>query len=320
MDQSLFMPIILFIVGLGIIIKGGDMFVDAARWVSEVAGIPKLIVGATIISLATTLPELLVSSIATIDGNIGIAMGNAIGSVIANIGIGLSLGIIFIPATINPKEFNSKAIIMLVTTSVLLFFGISGEINIVHSVVLFIILAVYIYSNILSVKQSNEDDHDDTKPEVSGKIIFKNITMFVLGAAGIIIGADLLVDNGETLARAFGVSDAVIGLTIIAIGTSLPELVTAITSIIKKEGALSVGNILGANIIDMAMILPVCSIISGGTLAVESATVSVDIPVALFLMVVATVPTMLAKKFSRWQGFVILATYIGYLIYVVAFM
>ncbi len=316
--NELLMPIILFIVGLGIIIKGGDMFVDAARWVSEVAGIPKLIVGATIISLATTLPELLVSSIATMDGNIGIAMGNAIGSVIANIGIGLSLGIIFIPAAVNPKEFNSKAIIMMVTTSVLLFFGISGEINMVHSTVLFTILAVYIYSNVMSVKNSNADDED--KPEISPKVITKNVLMFIFGAAGIIIGADLLVKNGEILARAFGVSDAVIGLTIIAIGTSLPELVTAITSIVKKEGALSVGNILGANIIDMAMILPVCSLLSGGTLAVSNATIAVDIPVALFLMVVATVPTMIAKKFSRWQGIVILVSYIAYLVYVVSFM
>ncbi len=319
MDQTLLMPIILFIVGLVIIIKGGDYFVDAARWVSEVAGIPKLIVGATIISLATTLPELLVSSIATIDGNIGIAMGNAIGSVIANIGIGLSLGIIFTPSFINPKEFNSKAIIMIVTTCVLLFFGLSGEINMVHSTILFIILAVYIYSNILSVKQSNAEDNTE-KPQVSSKIIVKNILMFVFGAAGIIIGADLLVTNGEILARAFGVSDAVIGLTIIAIGTSLPELVTAITSIIKKEGALSVGNILGANIIDMAMILPVCSIISGGTLEVTGSTISVDIPFALFLMVVAVVPTIITKQFKRWQGFVILASYVAYLIYVVNFV
>ncbi len=319
MDSSLLMPIFLFIVGLVIIIKGGDMFVDAARWVSEVAGIPKLIVGATIISLATTLPELFVSSIATVDGNIGIAMGNAIGSVIANIGIGLSLGIIFIPAAINPKEFNSKAIIMLVTTSILLFFGLSGEINMVHSAVLFIILAVYIYSNVLSVKQGGAED-DGIKPEASPKIITKNVLMFIFGAAGIILGADLLVDNGEILARAFGVSDAVIGLTVIAIGTSLPELVTAITSIVKKEGALSVGNILGANIIDMAMILPVCSLISGGTLSVETSTTLVDIPVALFLMVVSVVPTMIFKRFQRWQGIVLLVSYIAYLFYVVSFM
>ncbi len=314
--EELFMPVVLFSLGLFIIIKGGDAFVDAARWVSEVAGIPKLIVGATIISLATTLPELLVSSIATMEGNVSIALGNAIGSVIANIGIGLSLGIIFMPAKIDPKDFNLKAILMMVITAVLFFFGMSGEINMMHAVVLFSLLAVYIFLNVKSVL-GLEDDKE--KPALSAKIIFQNIMMFVLGAAGIIIGADLLVENGEILARALGVSDAVIGLTIIAIGTSLPEIVTAITAIVKKEGALSVGNIIGANIIDMSMILPVCAFISGGTLKVSASTVYVDIVVAFIFMAITIIPTIITKRFARWQGFAVLISYIVYLLYVVNF-
>lgn len=315
--REILIPVILFAIGLFVIIKGGDAFVDAASWLSEVTGIPKLIVGATVISLATTLPELLVSAIATYEGSIGIATGNAIGSVIANIGIGMSLGLIVIPSAITRKTFAPKAILMIVVSVALLLFGLDGNISIVDSAILLLLLCYYIYSNVKSAKEESANCPAESRPETNSKIITFRLTQFILGAAGIIIGAKLLVDNGQIIAAAIGVSEEVIGLTVIAIGTSLPELVTAITAIVKKESALSVGNIIGANIIDMAMILPICSLISGGALAVSSSTVFIDIPFALFLMAVGVVPTIIAKTFKKWQGWVIILSYVGYLGYVV---
>lgn len=318
--NTIILPIILFAVGLFIIIKGGDSFVDAAAWMSEATGIPKLIVGATVISLATTLPELFVSALATADGSIGIATGNAIGSVIANIGIGMSLGFIFIPAVISRKTFAPKAFLMIIVCSVLMAVGFDGKISVLDSSILLILLAYYIYSNVKSAREEIANGAKDEKPEVNGKILAYRIVQFVLGAAGIIIGANLLVDNGQIIAAALGVPDEVIGLTVIAIGTSLPELVTAITSIIKKDASLSVGNIIGANIIDTAMILPICSFISGGSLEISKSTTFVDIPVALCLMAVVIIPAVIAGRFKKWQGFAVLAIYISYLYYVVALM
>ncbi|MEG1782738.1 MAG: calcium/sodium antiporter, partial [Oscillospiraceae bacterium] len=257
--DSILTPVILFILGLIIIIKGGDAFVDAARWISEVTGIPKLIVGATIVSLATTLPELFVSVIATRQGSIGIATGNAIGSVIANIGIGMSIGLIASPMIVDPKTFGPKAFLMIIISIALFIVGFDGKLSFLNSLILLALLGFYIYSNVMSAKQASIDAADDDKPSVTKNAVVTNLLKFALGALGIIWGADLLVDNGQIIAAALGVSEEIIGLTVIAIGTSLPELVTAFTSIAKKETSLSVGNIIGANIIDMSMILPVCS-------------------------------------------------------------
>lgn len=318
--NEIFIAVILFSIGLFVIIKGGDAFVDAAAWMSEVTGIPKLIVGATVISLATTLPELFVSAIATKNGSIGIATGNAIGSVIANIGIGMSIGLIVIPMAISRRSFAPKAVVMIVVTSALMICGLDGNISLFDSIILLALLVFYIYSTVKSAKEESMNITEEERPECNKKIVTFRIFQFVIGAAGIIIGANLLVDNGQIIASAIGISEKVIGLTIIAIGTSLPELVTAITSVIKKDAALSVGNIIGANIIDMAMILPVCSIISGGTLEISKATVLVDLPVSILLMAIVVIPTLFHSKFKKWQGWSVLACYVVYLVYVTATM
>ncbi len=318
--NELLLAVILFSLGLFIIIKGGDAFVDAAAWMSEVTGIPKLIVGATVISLATTLPELFVSAIATKDGSIGIATGNAIGSVIANIGIGMSIGLIIIPMAISRRSFAPKAFVMIIVTAALMICGLDGNISLLDTIILLSLLAFYIYSNVKSAKEESMNITEEERPECNKKIVTFRIFQFVLGAAGIIIGAKLLVDNGQIIAAAVGISEKVIGLTVIAIGTSLPELVTAITSVIKKDAALSVGNIIGANIIDMAMILPVCSLISGGTLEISKQTVFIDLPVSLVLMAIVVIPTVVHTKFKKWQGWSVLACYVGYLVYVTTSM
>lgn len=305
----------LFTLGLFIVIKGGDTFVDASVWMSDVTGIPKFIVGATVISLATTLPELFVSVLATAEGSLGIATGNAVGSVTANIGVGMSLGLIACPAAVNIKDFAPKACIMMLAAAALLRLGFDGLISPMDSFVLLSVLAVYIYSNIQSGRRAHErEEHTRQKPG-TGEIRL-NLAKFVIGAAGIVLGASMLVNNGQVLALALGVSEDVIGLTLIAVGTSLPELITAATAITKNESSLTVGNIIGANIIDTAMILPVCSLMGKGGLQISERTVFLDIPAAIVLMLIAIVPTIRNKKFKKWQGIAILSVYIIYIIYI----
>lgn len=318
--EQLFLPCVLFALGLFIIIKGGDAFVDAAAWLSEVTGIPKLIVGATVISLATTLPEQFVSAIATAQGSIGIATGNAIGSVIANIGIGMAMSLIAGTAVISISSFAPKALLMMGTAVTLMVLGLDGSVSIFDGVILLVILAFYIGSNVKSAARAQKEMPAEARPLATPATVAQNGAKFVLGAAGIILGANLLVDNGKIIAAALGVSEEVIGLTIIAVGTSLPELVTAVSAIVKKEAALTVGNVIGANIIDTALILPLCAFISGGTLEISRSTVFVDIPVALALMAVAIFPTLKNKGFKKWQGIVLLGIYIVYISYVVMFV
>lgn len=321
---------ILFIVGLILIIKGGDFFVDAASWIAKKSGIPQFIIGATIVSLATTLPELVASLVGTVEGSLGLAVGNAIGSVTANTGLIMAISIIFIPTVIERKQYSFKMILLMFITLILGLFLIDGKLNILEGVICLICAITFLIENVIMAKKAVRDltvsessteeeqiisSDDQDKPKTTKKEIIINIVKFVLGAVGIFFGARLLVSEGTKIAKLIGISDQIIGLTLVAIGTSLPELITTITALVKKEASLSVGNIVGANIIDMSLILPICAFVSGGSLVLESMqTTYLDIPVSLFLMVIAFVPTLIKKRFSRWQGITMLTIYIAYLV------
>lgn len=347
-DANPIVTVIFFIVGLVLIIKGGDWFVDSASWIAEVLGVPKFVIGATIVSIATTLPEMIVSVAATAKGNVDMAAGNAIGSVTANTAMIMGLFIVCMPFTVKRKEFAPKACLMFTASAVLVLGCIfttkqtltfEGEtqpyyrLSTIGLIVLIIIFILFFIENFISMKNSEtqiepsptnigmqeEDNIVPTKATATAKDWVKNIAMFIIGAAGTVIGAELLVNSGTVLAEEMGIPQRLISVIAIAIGTSLPELVTTITALRKKEGALSVGNILGANIIDLTLILPICSFVSmgqgNGALAVSASSVTVDMIVCLAAILVAVVPTIITQKFHRWQGAV---TLIGYAAYVVA--
>jgi len=312
--------ILLFVVGLAAIIKGGDWFVDAASWMAEVTGIPKLLVGATIVSVATTLPEMLVSIFSAVQGEVEMSIGNAVGSVTANIGLIMALSLLFMPAVIKRKDYLFKSILMLGAAGLVVICGFTKSVSVLLSVFLLIIFAAFMTDNIYHAVKSAKDDSDnevDEKPEHDSKTIIKNIIMFIVGAAGIVLGADLLVGGGTALVDRSGNEELkrIFGVTIIAVGTSLPELVTTITAIAKKESNLSVGNIIGANVMDLTLILPLSSIISGKPLPITSPlSMYIDLPACLLVGLVALVPALIKKKFTRTQGAIMLSIYIVYLV------
>lgn len=314
---------VLFLIGLVLIVKGGDIFVDAASWMAEASGIPKFIVGATIVSVATTLPEMIVSFLAAAGAKnaataeaangVSMAIGNAIGSVTANTGLIMAISIIFMPIAIKRSQIAAKGALMLTAIAGLFFLCLPGELSLIGSMIVLALFVVFIIENLISASR-NKDISE--RPEVTGKILFKNILLFILGAAMLALGSNLLVDNGEFLAvDVFGVDVRIVAITLVAIGTSLPELVTAVTSLVKKQSSMSVGNILGANIIDMTIILPVCALISGGSLPVARNTLMIDMPVCFAVGVIALIPTFITKKFRRWQGLLMIAVYIAYIVY-----
>ena len=148
--------------------------------------------------------------------------------------------------------------------------------------------------------------------QIPSKVLF-----FILGTASIILGAEFLVSSGKTIASGFGISEAIIGFTVIALGTSLPELVTTLTAIRKKENSLSVGNIIGANIIDTTLILPLCAVINGESLPVEKINLIFDFPICIAACAVAIVPTIIQGKFRKWQGYALLSIYAFYMLFLV---
>ena len=217
------------------------------------------------------------------------------------------------PAVIKRSSVALKGSLMILAVAALFAFSYDLDLNLWQSIIMIAIFAVFMIENIISGKKSlSADSGEVEKMEHTGKQMALNIVKFLIGAAAVVVGADLLVDDGTVIARHLGVSEAIIGVTIIAIGTSLPELVTTLTAVAKKQSELSIGNIIGANIIDLTLILPICAFLSGGTLTVGKQSAFLDMPVCLLVIAIAIIPTLIFKKLSRWQGALMLCIYIGY--------
>ena len=306
--------ILLFVVGLVLIIKGGDWFVDSAVFIANLTGIPKFIIGATIVSVATTLPELTVSVTGVIDGELDLAVGNAVGSVTANIGLIMGISLVCIPAVIKRSQFWLKGTLMSAAALLLWILCKDGTLHMLPSFALFALLAVYVWDNIRDAKN---DVGSDEREVVDKKDLPKQIVMFIIGIAAIVVGSKLLIEYGSEIALLLGVPSAIIGVTMVAIGTSLPELITTLTAIRKKESSMSIGNIVGANIIDLAMILPICSVVSDGKLTIAEQSYALDMPICFAMTLIAVLPPLIKGKLYRWQGILMLALYTVYVVILV---
>ena len=288
---------VLFVIGLTLIIKGGDWFVDSASWFAEATGIPKFVVGATVVSFATTLPELLVSVRAAANGSAQLAIGNAVGSVTANTTLIMGVSLVAMAGAVNRKSFSLKGGLFLGSIVILTLLSLGMSLPVWSAFILWAICIGFMVSNVLEGKKEAAPSVAETfdKKAVPSKVLW-----FLIGTASIVFGAEFLVSSGKTIAAGIGISETIIGFTVIALGTSLPELVTTLTAIRKKESSLSVGNIVGANIIDTTLILPLCSVIGGKALPVEKVNLIFDFPVCIAAAAVAVVPTIITGKFKKW--------------------
>ena len=317
--MNLWIVILLFLLGLVLIVKGGDWFLDGAVWIAEATGVPRFIIGATIVSLATTLPELTVSITGVLAGEVDLAVGNAVGSVTANLGLILGISIVCIPSIVSKEHFNFKAALMVTAAALLFLLCRGGMLSILPSLLLFVIFALYLFNNIRDARSSmakrREEHHGSHR--IPHRQLATKLLFFALGLAGIVVGSQLLIEYGSRLAMMLGVPASIIGVTMVAVGTSLPELVTMLTAVAKREAAMSIGNIVGANIIDLTLILPICSAVSGGQLTIGPQTTSLDLPVCLATALIAVLPPLFRGRFYRVQGILMLAVYLGYIVILV---
>ena len=319
-------PILLFIVGLICLIKGGDWFVDGAAGIAKRFNMPEILVGATVVSIGTTLPEVMVSASSAVMGHGEIAYGNAIGSIICNTALIAALTI-----AIKPSDVERRSLVLptfffftaAVFYSAIAYFA--GFFSRITGVILLLMFVIYM---VLTVRQAIGSDagtaSTDAKPadsEEKNEPIWKLILLIIIGAALIAVGADLLVDNGTIIAAALGVPESVIALTIVALGTSLPELVTAITSLAKGYGALSLGNVIGANLFNLVLVSGISCTLSpfavpvGKKIAGIPASLVVEIPLMLAVMAFVTVPALIRGKLSRIQGIILLIVYASFCVF-----
>lgn len=311
--------IILFAIGLVLLIKGGDWFVDGATGIARRFHLPEVLVGATVVSIGTTLPEVMVSATGAINGQGSMAYGNAIGSVICNTALIAALTIAIRPTPVDAKALKMPVAFFFGTA--LIYCGTAYLTGYFSRPLGFVLLGIFIVYMVLTIRHAFRNPASAEQEETSNETpLWKELFLLVLGAAVIALGANLLVDNGTLIAQALGVPETVIALTFVALGTSLPELVTAITSLVKGHGALSLGNIIGANLFNLVLVsgisvaLAPFEVPAAAMLLGHNASLVLDIPLMLVVMALLTLPALFRKKLSRWQGIVLLCMYAGFCI------
>ena len=321
----MFLSVILLAIGITLLIIGGNWFVSSAIDFGKKTKIPSIIVGATIVSIATTLPELLVSTISAAKGSFGLSIGNATGSVICNTALIAGLSMAFMPTIIKGKDNPLKYGILIFSTILLFAFGISftGDYVITwqEACILLATFVLFMLVNIVEAKNITKQNAvaiDQEEPNAQSLKWWKIIAFFLLGAVGVAGGAILTVNNAESIAKAIGISDTFIGLTIAAIGTSLPELVSTIVSIKKKNSEIGYGNIIGANILNITLVAGLSGVISGSSgLNISTLTFAISLPFVIVISLIFLLPIMTQKRTYRWQGITLLSLYATYMIYLV---
>ena len=313
--------VLLFAVGLVLLIKGGDWFVDGATGIAKRFNLPDIVVGATVVSIGTTLPEVMVSTTGALAGSGAMAYGNAIGSIICNTALIAAISIAVNPGPVNVKSMKTPVI----------FFFASAAMYCLAAYFLgtfprwmgFVMLAVFVGYTVLTVRNgmknpdaSEEEEEEESKP----RKLWQELALLVVGAAVIAVGADLLVDHGQVIALGLGVPETVVALLFVALGTSLPELVTTITSLKKGRASLGVGNVIGANVFNLVLVSGVAVSLAPFDVPVENTLLNTglnlslvfDIPVMIGVMSLMTIPALLSKKLGRWQGIVLLCIYAAF--------
>lgn len=247
--------VFLLIVGFVLIAKGGDMFVDSSVLIGRALNVPRFVIGGTLVSIATTTPELVVSASASGLGDSGIALGNAVGSCICNIGLIVGIVAMITPVGAEARDFTNRALWMVAGGGMLVIFSFDRTLSRPLAMVLLVLAVAYLWWDYAGIRRLRKRAQGGPVPAEEQAALWKAVGTFVVGAVLIILGAQLLVTSGQSVAAAVGIPSAIIGFSVVAIGTSLPELVTGVSAARKGVADLALGNILGANVLNLFLVL-----------------------------------------------------------------
>jgi cation:H+ antiporter len=298
--DSLMVIIGVFVVGLALLIKGSDLFVEAATAVAEGFGVSEFFIALVLASVATTLPELTVSTISAYNGNSDIALGNALGSALANIALILGLSSMIMPLDVDEVAWQNSLFLLgiLGYSGLLMWDGVISRLDGLTLVVLYVLFLYYMYKKHMSLEELESEDR--------GSVAKETVILFLSGLI-VIAGAKLVVNSAVELAKAAGISQAVIGLTIVSIGTSLPELTNSLTAVMKKLPNISVGNMIGADIIDILLVIGVSAIIK--PIRVSGKMFHVALPLTLLSVLILTASLKNNNRVGRKTGAIFLGIY-----------
>lgn len=310
MSSNFAICIVLFVIGLLLIMFGGDRFVDASILISKKLGIPEIVVGATIVSLGTTLPEILTSTTAAFAGQGDMAIGNAFGSIVCNTALICAVTQLCKPSSgVERSSISWRSILFFATYVVVSTVGLLTD-RVPRWLGIILLLGFVVYA-VMSIKFTGTEEGSDEEEEVDGSIPVAIITMVVC-AALLFIGSKFLVNCGTVIAEKAGVPSAVIAVTFVALGTSLPELVTAISALIKGYADVSLGNIIGANTLNLLLVIGIPASIQNGIDITAKRSFQMTAPTGLLVMLLLILPFWFKKRGYRLQGAFLIVIYAVY--------
>lgn len=304
--MSILIQILLLALGFTMLIKGADWFVDGASGIATKFGIPQLVIGLTIVAMGTSAPEAAVSISAAIGGSADITIGNIVGSNILNIFIILGISAVITTLAVASSTIKYETPFMILVTVLLLVLGLDGTIGLIDGIILIIAFIAYLTYLFIMAKNNKEE-----QPEAKQMAIWKAILLTIIGLALIILGSNVTVDAATAIAKAFGVSERFIGLTIVALGTSLPELFTSVSAARKHNADIAIGNIVGSNIFNILFVVGISSVIVPVPFASNFIFDTIVAIVAAALLLVCCLKT---KSLKRPAGILMLICYAAYFI------
>lgn len=316
----MFINFLLLIVGMVLLIKGADFFVEGSSGIAKRLGIPSLIIGLTLVSLGTSAPEVSISINAVLAGSSDMSVGNVVGSNICNIFLILGISAIFTPLIFSSEIKKYDIPITIGMFIVLILFSFVITPNAIYWYEGIILLLLFIGYTVFLIFRSRKNIAEKEDDEEKKANIIKCIILVGLGLAAIIFGGNFVVDNAREIALEFGMSETLVSLTIVAVGTSLPELVTSTVAAIKKEGDIAIGNVIGSCIFNIVLILGLSAVVAPAGPAIRldvSSLIFFDMIIMLIGGVALFVISLLSKKMSRWQGIIFLIIYVLYIVYII---
>ncbi|MGN0657305.1 MAG: calcium/sodium antiporter [Ruminiclostridium sp.] len=312
---SIIVSVVMLVIGFVMLIKGADMFVDGASKVAVKLKVPMIVIGLTIVAFGTSAPEAAISITSACQDNAGIAVGNVIGSNIMNILIILGISALFAALSVKKTTFRYEIPFVIVITVVLLLLGLDGSISKLDAVILLLLFAVF-FAYLIVLSKKGIDSGEEVEPLTEKDTVPKMILFIIIGLVAIVLGSDFTVTGATAIAEAIGVEDRIIGLTIVAFGTSLPELVTSVTAAKKNCTDIAIGNIIGSNIFNILFVVGLAGVFSPNPIGFQSSFI-IDAIVALAAAVMLWVLIAKNEKLSRSGGVIMIAFYALYFVYLI---
>ena len=307
--MEILLQVLLLALGFVMLIKGADWFVDGSSGIATKFGIPQLVIGLTIVAMGTSAPEAAVSISAAFSGNADITIGNIVGINIMNIFVILGLSSIIVPIAVAPSTIKIETPFMIAITVIMLILGLDGVVSLIDGIIFLILFAAYLaYLFRMAKKDKNKDDENGNKQSIS---VAKAVIFAIIGLVLIVLGSNVTVDAATKIAQAVGVSERFIGLTIVALGTSLPELFTSVTAARKGNADIAIGNIVGSNIFNSLFVIGLSALIIPVPFA---ANFIFDSIIAIAAGVVLLLCCLWTKKLKRWAGIAMLLGYAAYFV------